>query len=333
MSDNPVKNQKQNDEIDLGQLFKLIGTWFQVLFRNFLVVFVYLKKNIFWLAGLVILGAIFGYVINQFSEGTQRLDVIVKPNLDTKNYLYNVIEELQADIAAKDTIFFNSLGMDIEKMEGFEIEILSLKNQITSSLDDEMKVLELLKDFESNGAISDILRSQLQDKTTRDERITFYFRNSEIGEEYAHKIIAYINSNPYYRELIKVYTENAQNRIAQNDSLIRQVDVLIKNYTTKMLKEQATSEGRLVLENQEPLNIPSLFSLKNSLIESSQAKRLELERRQEAITIVNFGKSYNTPKPLYRKKIILFPLLFLGVFFLTGFIRFLNGKSKEMKIG
>lgn len=333
MSDNPSKNGNPTEEIDLGQLFTMIGKGFNNLFKWLLRVFMYLKKNMIILGTLVLVGAIIGYALKFVSGEEQKLDVIVTPNLGTKNYLYDVIAEIQSDIRAKDTVFFASLEMDVAKMEGFKIEISQIKAQSGSNLENEMNFLELLKDFENSEAISDILRSELQDKTTKDQRITFYFKDSEKGEAYAHKIIDYINSNSYYTDLLKVYTENAQNRIQRNDSLIAQIDVLINNYTQKMLKEQATSEGRLVLENQEPLNIPSLFELKNELIQDTESKKLELERRQEAITVVNFGQLHKVQKPLFQKNIAIIPIIFVGLFFLFSFIRYLNRKSKEMQIG
>ncbi|MBT8179604.1 MAG: hypothetical protein HKP60_10845 [Eudoraea sp.] len=332
MSDNPSQNQNQSDEIDLGQLFALIGKGFNRLFTSLLRVFLYLKKNFIILGTLVVIGAIIGFSLKFIVGEEQKLDVIVTPNLDTKNYLYDVVAEIQSDIKSKDTVFFSSMEMDVAKMEGFKIEISQLKAQGGSGLEDEMKFLELLKDFENSEAISDILRSELQDKTTKDQRLTFYFKDAEIGEAYAQKIIAYINSNEYYTDLLKVYTENAQNRIQRNDSLIAQIDVLINNYTQKMLKEQATTEGRLVLENQEPLNIPSLFSLKNNLIQDTESKKLELERRQEAITVVNFGQAHKVQKPLFQKNVAIIPLTFVGLFFVFSFLHYLNRKAKEMQI-
>ncbi|MCE2613614.1 hypothetical protein LVD13_11585 [Flavobacteriaceae bacterium D16] len=333
MSDNPTSNQNQSDEIDLGQLFAMIGNGFNSLFRWFLNLFLYLKRNLVILATLVVVGGALGFALKFIVGEEQKLEVIVTPNLDTKNYLYDVVDEIQSDIKAKDTVFFSSMGMDVDKMDGFKVEISQLKSQGGSGLEDEMKFLELLKDFENSEAISDILRSELQDKTTKDQRITFYFKDAITGKEYAQKIIDYINSNSYYTDLLKVYTENAQNRIQRNDSLIAQIDILINNYTQKMLKEQATTEGRLVLENQEPLNIPSLFSLKNNLIHDTESKKLELERRQEAITVVNFGQPHKVQKPLFQKNIAVIPLTFVGLFFLFSFIRYLNRKAKEMQAG
>lgn len=321
-----------SDEIDLGQLFKLIGNGFRNLFRGFLSVYLYFRKNFFWFSGLVILGGVAGYLVNQLVEHEQKLDVIVTPNLDAKNYLYDVVAEIQSDIDAQDTVFFATMEMDIDRMKGFRVEIAPLKVRGSSVVEDEMKFLELLKDFENSGAISDILRSELQDKTTKNQRITFYFKDPDVGEAYARKIMDYANSNSYYTNLVQVYTENAQNRIQRNDSLIAQIDVLINNYTKKMLEGRGATEGRLILENQEPLDVPSLFTLKNELIRNTESKKLELEIMKDAMTIVSFGKPHKLKKPVFQKNIVFFPLLFVGIFILISLIKYLNRKSGELQV-
>ncbi len=92
----------------------------------------------------------------------------------------------------------------------------------------------------------------------------------------------YINSNSFYKEVVRTYMENAQNRIVQNDSLLKQIDMLITNYSKKMLAENNGTEGQITLNNEQQLNVPQLFSLKNQLIRDTEAKKLELkdEKRQ-----------------------------------------------------
>ena len=62
------KTQNSSDEIDLGQLFQLIGKGFNAIFRFFLRVFLYLKKNIFILIGLVVIGFVLGFGLNKFQK-------------------------------------------------------------------------------------------------------------------------------------------------------------------------------------------------------------------------------------------------------------------------
>ena len=106
---------------------------------------------------------------------------------------------------------------------------------------------------------------------------------------------------------------------------------LITNYSKKMLAENNSVEGQITLNNEQQLNVPQLFSLKNQLIRDTEAKKLELEGRKEAITIINFGKPQKVLKPLYKKNLFLFPLLFIGIFFMIAFIKYLNKKAMEIK--
>jgi hypothetical protein len=284
------------------------------------------------LAALIIVGALIGFGLNQLTSQKLKTEVIVKPNLESKNYLYDVVAEIQANIKAKDTVFFREMGIDVVALKGFDIEVAPVSGGNKKDLEMEMKYLEVLQSFENSGAISDIVRAEILDKSSLDQRITFYYVDANIGQEYSKKFMDYINSNQYYNEIVKTYTENARNRIRQNDSLAHQIDDLIANYSKKMLKEEQVTEGRLILDNEQQLNIPGLFNLKNEIIRDTESKKLELERRKDAITIINFGKTQKIIKPLFKKNIVLFPLLFIGIFFLVSFIKFLNRKAIEMKV-
>lgn len=336
MSKPETTRKDTSDEIDLGQVFVLIGNGFRRIFRAFLKVFLYFKRNLFWFLGLGVLGVLTGYLLGQLVKENQKLEVIVRPNIDdanklydTRTFLYNAVSEIQAEIKANDTSFFRSLGMDAGKMKGFEIEVNPLTPRNKEIIDSESKTLEMLKNFQESGAITDILLAELENKAKKDQIITFYFKDPETAQDYARKIISYINSNPFYSKLVKLQRENVLERIRRNDSLLIQLDLLINAYTQKMAREQNGSEGRLILENREGLDVPSLFEMKNQLIRDTEYKRMELEMNQEPITIVNFGNAHEDIKPLFSKNYIFFPLLFIGVFLLFTLIRFLNAKAEQ----
>ena len=144
--------------------------------------------------------------------------------------------------------------------------------------------------------------------------------------------MGYINSNPYYQGLLQIQEDNAEKRIQRNDSLYRQIDLLIENYTEKMAREQTGSQGQFTLENQESLDVPSLFELKNQLIEDTELKKLELQMTRDPITIVNFGNPDKLDKQLFQKDIIFYPLLFMALFLLISLIRYLNRRTKELEV-
>ena len=119
--------------------------------------------------------------------------------------------------------------------------------------------------------------------------------------------------------------------IEENKSLLKQVDELISNYTEQMTQKDALSGAeRIVLDNQERINITGLFSLKNSLIKDIESKKLELRQRTDAIKVINFGKTQEVQKSVFGKNIVLIPSILLAGFFVISVLMYLNKKSKDI---
>ena len=323
-------NQNSSDEIDLGQLFHMIGRGFNAVFRFFLRVFLYLKRNIFILIGLALIGLAAGYGLNKITTKRLKAEVIVEPQTESKNYLYDVIDEIQANIRAKDTAFFQSIGIDKIDFDALEVTIAPVDNNKESS-ESELKYLELLQSFENTNAIADIVRAELENKSSFNHRITFYFKNVQLGKQFANQVVEYINSNPYFERLIEVNRSNAESRIEQNQILLKQVDEIILNYTSGLAAKANTAvSDRIVLDTQEQVNIADLFEYKNRLIRDIELKKLELEEQKEPVNIINFGKTQVVHKSFFGKNIILIPLVLVTLFFVISFLAYLNRKSKEI---
>jgi sensor c-di-GMP phosphodiesterase-like protein len=175
-----------------------------------------------------------------------------------------------------------------------------------------------------------MLESELRNEAMIDQRITFYFKDAVAGEEFAKKALEYINSNPYYDKLVEVQQQSNQASLMSNDSLIRQIDILLQALTQKLNKPNATSEGQFVMENLEGMDVAALLELKNEILADSDIRRMELAMNDKPINILSFGKPHRIDKPLFRKNIVFLPLLLVGLFLLGSVIRFLNRKSEEL---
>ena len=214
-------NNNGSDEIDLGQLFQLMGKAFNRLFINFLRFFLYIKRNIFILIGLLILGVAAGICLKMITSEKMKTEVIVRPNIESKDYLYDVVAEIQANVKAKNHAFFDTLDIDIESLKGFDVTVESLGNK-KNKLEDELKYLELLKGLDISGTISDVVRNEILSRNSLNHKITFFYNNGTKGHEAANKLMEYINSNPYFNELIAIYVDNAKNRIVEKGGKIYQ---------------------------------------------------------------------------------------------------------------
>lgn len=326
---NQSQNQHNSDEIDLGQLFQMIGRGFQSIFNQFLKGFLYIKRNLLILVGLVIVGVLAGYGFKQILHETLKTEVIVKPNLESKDYLYDVIAEIESNIKSKNESFFSSLEIDIKDLKGFKIYISAVEDITEKAGKEEMAYLELLQKFENTALVSDVLRAEILKNSSLNHRITFEYKSGGEGHEIAKKLVDYINSNNYFMELITVNRANSTDRIKKNGTLINQIDELINGFSNKLTQENSL-EGRIILDNEEKLDIKGLFELKNSLIRDTEHQKISLKKQTEPISIINFGKSQKAIKFFSSKSILYFPLIFVGGFFLWSILKYLNKRAEKL---
>lgn len=319
-----------NDELDLGQLFTLVRKAFLGVFKFFLRLFVYARKNIVWLAVLGIVGAGLGFGLKNISSEKLKTEVLVSPKLETKHYLYDVISEINAKIKSQDTVFFSSLGIESNDIEKFEVTAEPVSNRTKKERELDLKYLEALEPFQNSPVVAEIIKDLLLDQNSANQRITFFYKNPDTGPDLAKKLMQYINDNNYYTGLISSYNENAAARIKQNDIIISQLDGVLMAYKGHLESTDKPVGGQLVLEEGESLDISALFELKNILIAQNESKRIELQMRKEPLTIINFGQNQTVKIPLFGKYVILLPTLLIGIFLLINIIKYLNKKSKEL---
>lgn len=281
------------------------------------------------LLALIVLGAGAGYGLNQVLSKKLKREVIVKPNMESKTYLYDVVEEIQANILAKDESFFEAMGVSVGNLKDYEIFVAPVDEKNKGS-EEELKYLEVLQNFEDTDAIADIVRAELQDNSSFNHRITILYKDAKEGREFAEKVLAYINSNGYFEEMIAVYRENAKNRIAANEVLLKQIDDIIVNFAEQMGNtDKATSGDKIVLDNQERVNITGLFEMKIP-DQDIEAKKIELTDRTDPIRIINLGETQELVKPFFGETIILIPTVLVGLFFLYFLLVYLDKKALEM---
>ncbi|PCJ97719.1 MAG: hypothetical protein COA50_04570 [Flavobacteriaceae bacterium] len=323
-----------SDEIDLGQLFKLIGRGFDTVFTGFLRVFLYLKKNLVVLLILGIIGLGAGYGLGKIIERLKKTEVIVNPNFESKDYLYGVVKELQSKIKGKDTTFYNALGIDLDAVRGFKIEVAPVQ-EVDDKLDlgEDLKYLEFLGDhLKDDNSIKQVVKNAVISSSYVNHKITFYYKNADFGQDAAIKIMRHINENLHFNELKEIYLKNSAERIAENIVLMKQIDVLIENYSKALgnKSEQPEGDGMVMLGGEQGLNIPSLFNLKNTLIQSTATNKLAIKHQQDTIQILNFGLSQEIEKNFFNHGLFLIPFILIGLFFVWSFIKFLNKKSLEL---
>ncbi|RSK41527.1 YveK family protein [Mangrovimonas spongiae] len=136
MSDKLPQQQQNSEEVDLGQLFNMIGNLFTRLF-NFIgsifkaifSVFIYalqaVFKNFKLIAIVMILAAIIGFVLQRTQKDVYESQMLVKPYFDSKFQLVTNINYYNALIGERDynqlTALFDINEDEAKQIIGFEI--------------------------------------------------------------------------------------------------------------------------------------------------------------------------------------------------------------------
>jgi hypothetical protein len=328
-------NQNSSDEIDLGQLLDLVKKGFHNLGNFFLRIFIYFKRNVLKLAGLILLGIGISFGLSKVVSKKLKTDVIVRPNFESKNYLYDVVEELKANLKSQNEVFFNGLDVVVEDLEGFKINVAPIEDEEVESDDsilNEIRYLEILENFKDETFVIDILRSELTEKSVIDHKIIFNYKDPIAGPIVVKKLMKYISTNTYFSELKAVHDENAALRINKNTQLIDQIDQLVNNYSVALLADkQKSGTGVVYMEKENTLNVPSLLSLKNILLKEIEEKRLEIEQNKSVLGILNFGNTQEVKKTFLDQTYFIIPAQLLAGFFLLSLFKYLDRKSKEIE--
>ena len=290
----------RSDELDLGQIFQVINRGIQSIFHGFLRIFIYLKKNIIIIGILLVLGVAAGYFLNKWAPEKLKTEVIVKPNLDSKDYLYDVIGEIQSNIQSKDPAFISELGFQASDLEGFELLIEPL--EATPAPKDDIKYLEVLQKFENNEQVGEVIRAQLAENEKFNHRIIFYYKDALVGENVSKKLIDYINTNPYYQDMIEIARTNAEERLEQHKKLLVQMDELITIYTRQLGADDVNSGStQISLTGEDQINISDLIIRKAAVMRDMDNKRIEIKQLESPINVVNFGKPQPVQKSFFGK--------------------------------
>ncbi len=322
------------DEIDLAQLLALIKKGLNKIANFFLKGYLFLKNNFLKLAGLTLLGVAAGFALNKIISEKHKIEVLVRPNFESKNYLYDKVEEINQNIKSKNSYFIEALNFKEDELDGFEIEIKAVQDEDIESeeaIAQQTKYLEVLRNFKNESFVIDILKSELSEKSIINHKIVFKNNSAINDDEVVNKLINYINKNDYFEGLKKINSENATSRITENKALIVQIDALIRDYSKALAMGSKKQDASMVYMEKENLNVPALLNLKNKLNVEIENKNFELEQQKEVISILNIGKSQKIEKPLFNRNYTLLPLIFIFSFFLFSFFQYINKRAVALQ--
>jgi len=311
-------SSSSSDEIELGFLFKTVNDIIRKIAKQIFLVLAFFRKYAIIVGILIIAGIGIGYFWDTNSQKIPVYEnhVIVIPNFESVDYLYETVEELKAKLANSDTIYLQSvLGANYKYLTGVDIEPIVDIYNFASKSQENIQVFNILF---KNQELSEFVEDMVTSKYFKYHKMNFSIVGKDNSEILIQKILDYFNSNEHYKAYQALLKDNTARLIEENTRMIDQVDSLIQT-AISYGKQSAGSQNVLINDNSD---LGTLIFRKQDIL-ADRAALLKQSIDEENI-VKEVSASYNILNKgffSFSNKVKL-PVLFVLFFSLLFFIRY-----------
>ena len=295
-----MSTNSQDQEIDLGQIGTGIKNFFNGIVNSIFDFIFFVKKKIVIIGLLFVVGVVLAFLLD---PKIYNHEISVIPNFGSNEYLYQKIEQIDTKLREEDDSFFKELGIKNPKdVVGIEIEAYpAIYNFINNK--EQGNNFELIKLMVEDGDIDKIMQGEITSKNYYHHKISIKTKGRLKKEEFITPVLNYLNANPYFEIQQKVYQKNLADKIALNDSLVKQIDNLI------VLLSSNNSSGTISISEKN--SIPELVEKKDRLISEKQYLLTNVNIFDKIIKEESSIINIRDYKPLFLNNKILFPVILI----------------------
>ena len=296
-------SQKNNEEeVDLGSLFVIIGKGFSNLFNfignifvgifHFIIsILLFLKLHVIKIVIAAIIGLIAGIFLEVKTSKRYGSELLLEPNFESARQLYNNVNFYNDLVKQKDTVglqkVFNIDKESAASLVKFEIEPLRLDVDLIDSYNDLILTLDTLSI--RNYKYEDF-KMAFTDYDFKVHKVTVVAEKNNVFDKLDDIIISSVVDNKYFNRL-KVITNESLNR---TDSLYRQnltqIDSLRKVYMEVMMEEakkQTTGTNIDLGGEKRKTKELELFDTNRRINEELRELAIEKSEKYEVINIIS----------------------------------------------
>ncbi|MEN2398494.1 hypothetical protein GKZ90_0001780 [Flavobacterium sp. MC2016-06] len=302
-----------NEEIDIFQLSKSIGGFFdrinafifrtiQFFIRNWIIVLV-----------LVVLGFGLGWYLDS-NKKTFQNQIIVTPNFESVDYLYTKIDLIEAKILSGDTVFLKNVVGIAHPKTIKKIEIKPIAD-VYKFIEDKEQNFELIKLMAEVGEVKKVLEDNVTSKNYTFHTISFISNKAINEKEIVEPLLRYLNSSEYFTEVQKIGYKNLEQQIIQNDTIIAQIDNVLNGFSNTV--KNNTKSDKLVYYN-ENTQLNEIIKTKQLLVKEQGKNRLNLISCDKLIKEISLTSNIDDHKIVDGKFKFFLPVLFCFLFILIS---------------
>ena len=243
-------NQHNNEEeVDLGSLFEIIGKGFtkffnfignifKGIFHFFILILLFIKKNIIKIAVAIIIGGVLGIFLEVKKTDIFKSELLLEPNFKSASQLYENINYYNNLVKQKDTLGLEkTFKLDKESaasLKGFEIEPIVTENDIINSYN--KFVLAVDTTTVKSYAYEDF-KTSFDDLDYRVHKVTVTSNKNDIFNKLDDVIIGSVVKNKYFNKLKNLTNKNLNRSDSLYQQNLTQIDSLRKVYMSVMIEE------------------------------------------------------------------------------------------------
>lgn len=346
-------NNNASDEVDLGQLFQLIGKGFQKLFNFIASIFkgifhliilflLFLQKNFVVLLASIVIGVVAGFLADMYKTPKYISKMVVEPNFNSVQQLYNNIDFYNDLAKAEDSVTLSStLNISIS-------EAGAIKKIFVDSYSDENQKIQLFDEFIRELDTTTVkaldYESYLKNFNSMDarfHRISLIATNDQVAKKVQPAIVKSISANEYFKLQKSINDENLKLQEKIYNQQLSEIDSLQQLYkrvlekeadkpmqgTNINLAENGESQNKeLALVKERDVLKSRLVSLNKEKADKSSILNIISDFPARGVKVKGFWKNYKFVFPMILAAFI------IGVMGILEVNRFLK-TYKDKKLG
>lgn len=241
---------QQSEEVDLGQLFKLIGNAFDrffkfianiftVIYKFIISILIHFYKRLLWYVGAVVLGLVLGFVIDSYSKKSYGANMYIETNFNSARQVYeNVRQFHQLAKIDKDSVeLAKKLSISpglASNLKGFYIEPDKDENEIAEMYS---RFYERLDSISRLDMTYDRYRESLTPYNFKVHKIGVTATDKHIFKKIEKAFVEEISSNEYLNQLLETRLKILAKKDQTLQKQIQQTDSLAKEYLKIRINE------------------------------------------------------------------------------------------------
>ena len=302
-----------NQEIDLSQISKKIGGFFENIATSIFKGFLFFKRNIIWVGILFIIGAGTGLYLDKTTKVCDN-ELIVTPNFGSVDYLYAKIDLISSKINDNDTVFLKEV-VGIKEPKKFKRIAISPIADVYKFISNNDKNFELIKLMAEDGDIKKIANENLTSKNYPYHLISFTTDNETSDEKTIQPLLNFLNNSDYFKIIQKEYVNNIKVKMVENDSIISQINGFLNAFSNTTNGSQKSDKLVYYNENSQ---LNDVIKTKDALVYEQGTHRLELVNFDKIIKDSSATLNIKNTQSVNGKLKFVLPLLLILLFILVG---------------